>query len=222
MSANTMDASPDGLRGRGGPLSRERIVTTALAIVDRHGLEALSMRKLATELGVYPTAIYYYIPTKSALLDAIVEAVMSGIDLTADDPSTTPEERIVRAACVYRDALLAHPNALPLSLSRGPNTPGGMRPVELVLSILRDAGVPPIEVIPAMNAIAAAVRGTVGMATDDSALARPAEVLAATDRFPEEEFPRLREALQWPKDYWGADFELGIRALVRGLLAGDS
>jgi hypothetical protein len=143
---------------------------------------------------------------------------MTEVDMTKDDPSAPPEERIVTAACAYRDALSAHPNTLPLTLFRGPYTPEGMQPVELLLSILRDAGLPPAEVIPALNAIAATVRGIVGMAADTSGLGRPADLLAATDLFPAEKFPKLREALGWPKDYWGADFEFGIRALARGLL----
>lgn len=58
------------------PLSRERIIDTALALVDANGLEALSMRRLGAELGMDPMAAYYYVPSKAALLDAVVEAVM--------------------------------------------------------------------------------------------------------------------------------------------------
>ena len=57
------------------PLSRDRIVSAALALVDQEGLASLSMRRLAAALGVDPMAIYYYLPNKAALLDAIVEAV---------------------------------------------------------------------------------------------------------------------------------------------------
>ena len=79
------------------PLTRERIVATALELVDREGPAALSMRRLGAELGVDPMAVYYHVPNKAALLDAIVEAVMAKIDLT-DDRSAPVEERILRAA----------------------------------------------------------------------------------------------------------------------------
>jgi len=62
------------------PLSHERIVHEALALVDNEGLEALSMRRLAATLGVDPMAIYYYLPNKAALKDAIVEAVNTEIE----------------------------------------------------------------------------------------------------------------------------------------------
>ena len=146
-----------------GPVERKLIVSTALAIVDRDGLKALSMRRLGDELGVDPMAVYYYLPNKQALLDAIVEAVMASIDLTVDDPAKPPEERILAAAHAYRDALLAHANALPILLAHGPVTPVAMRPVELLIGILRDAGLPPAEALAGMNVIAAAVRGAVGM-----------------------------------------------------------
>ena len=72
------------------PLSRERIVETALALVDAEGIDALSMRRLGAELGVDPMAIYYYVPNKATLLDAIVEAVMSEIDLSCPSPEPPP------------------------------------------------------------------------------------------------------------------------------------
>ena len=147
----------------GIPLQREHIVSTALAIVDRDGLKSLSMRRLGDELGVDPMAVYYYLPNKQALLDAIVEAVMASIDLSVDDLAKPAEERILAAARAYRDALLAHANALPILLAHGPVTPVAMRPVELFIGILRDAGLPPAEALAGMNVIAAAVRGAVGM-----------------------------------------------------------
>ena len=76
--------------GPTAPLQREVIVSTALALVDREGLQALSMRRLGAALGVDPMAVYYHLPSKQALLDAIVEAVMAGIDLSVDNPQTLP------------------------------------------------------------------------------------------------------------------------------------
>jgi AcrR family transcriptional regulator len=187
--------------------------------VDREGLAALSMRRLGSELGVDPMAIYYHVPNKDALLDAIVEAVMTEIDLTCDDPSAPPEERALGAARAYRDVMLAHANALPIVLSRGPATPAALRPVELLVGILRDAGLPTREAVAGMNALASAVRGAVGMqasaATAHGAVA-PTEAHGLT--LTADEFPNLHAALGcFPSDL-EQDFDFGIRALVRGLL----
>jgi TetR/AcrR family tetracycline transcriptional repressor len=203
-------------------LTRERIVSTALSLVDREGLSALSMRRLGADLGVDPMAIYYYVPNKEALLDALVEAVMSEIDLGIDDPSQPAEERIMCAARAYRDVMLAHANALPIVLSRGPRTPGAMRPVELLIGILRDAGLSPTQAMAGMNAIAATVRGTVGMVADDINATPPTaeELERMAAEYPVEEFPHLREAAACGPDFLGVDFDFGIRALARGLTAG--
>ena len=64
--------------------------------------------------------------------------------------------------------MLAHLNALPIVLSRGPRTPVAMRPVELLIGILRDAGLPPAQAMAGMNAIAATVRGTIAMVSDNT------------------------------------------------------
>jgi AcrR family transcriptional regulator len=177
------------------------------------------MRRLGSELGVDPMAVYYYVPNKDALLDAIVEAVMSEIDLEAEDCAADPEERILSAANAYLAVMLAHSNALPIMLSRGPSTPAAARPVEYLIGVLRDAGLPPAEAMAGMNAIAAAVRGSVGMlaaAGTRSPTAERRDALAA--HFSAHEFPYLTEAATAEQDFH-CDFEFGVRALARGLLA---
>jgi TetR/AcrR family transcriptional regulator, tetracycline repressor protein len=198
------------------PLAREIIVKTALAIVDRDGLKALSMRRLGAELGVDPMAVYYHLPSKQALLDAIVEAVMGSIDLTVDDPARCVEERILTAARVYRDALLGHINALPILLAHGPVTPVAMRPVELLIGILRDAGLPPAEALAGMNLIAVAVRGAVGMGAFNEASNK--EFDAIWRAFSPAEFPRLAESLAASTATFEEFFDFGIGVLTRGLL----
>jgi AcrR family transcriptional regulator len=202
--------------GAATPLEREPIVAAALKIVDRHGLTALSMRRLGAELGVDPMAVYYHLPNKQALLDAIVEAVMGSIDLTVDNPANPPEERALAAARAYRDVLLAHVNALPILLAHGPVTPGAMRPVELLIGILRDAGLPPAEALMGMNLIAASVRGAVGMGP----IHEPSEeeLAAMWQALPASEFPLLAEGLSSSRRSFEEIFDFGIRALTRGLL----
>src|SRR5918999_1643071 len=58
-------------------LTRERVVSTALSVVDEEGLEAMSMRRLAKELGVDPMAIYHHLPNKRALLSGMIEKAFS-------------------------------------------------------------------------------------------------------------------------------------------------
>ena len=221
--ARTESCAPGRKRRQGpvAPLQRERIVSTALALVDRDGLMALSMRRLGAELGVDPMAVYYHIPNKQALLDAIVEAVMAGIDLSVDNPAHSPEERILGAARAYRDALLAHPKAIPILLAHGPATPAAMRPVECLIGILRDAGLPPAEAFAGMQIVAAAVRGAVGMgpAPEDANQHAGEQIADLLRQFPPDEFPNLLEALPYAADFFEHGFDFGVRILARGLLA---
>lgn len=202
------------------PLKREQIVSTALALVDRDGLKALSMRRLGAELGVDPMAVYYHIPNKQALLDAIVEAVMAGIDLSVDNPASPPDERILCAARAYRDTMLAHVKALPILLAHGPATPAAMRPVERLIGILRDAGLPPAQAFAGMQVIAATVRGAVGMgmAIESIQPPDPGQIESMMRLFPPSEFPNLMESIPFAGEFFKHGFEFGVRALARGLL----
>ena len=150
-------------------------------------------------------AVYYHVPNKDALLDAIVEAVMSEIDLDIDDPAASTEERVVCASRAYLDAMIAHANALPIVLTRGPSTPAALRPVELLLGILREGGLTAAQAMAGMNAIAATVRGiaamvaTSGSATHSRGDGRVRRALPCR-RVPEPARVRaVRVGLPWPR-----------------------
>jgi TetR/AcrR family tetracycline transcriptional repressor len=89
-------------------LTGERIVSTALGVVDRDGLDGLSMRKLAGELGVDPMSIYHHIPNKEALLRALVEQVFASMAVPSQNGDW--KRRVHRWAETYRGITAAHPN----------------------------------------------------------------------------------------------------------------
>ena len=200
------------------PLSRERIVDTAIALVDAEGLDALTMRRLGAELGMDPMAVYYYVPNKAALLDAVVEAVMAEIDLGVDDPSKPAEERLVRAAQAYAEALVRHGNALPLLLTRGPATPAALAPVELMVAILRCGGLSLEHAVAGMNVMTAAVRGYAAIIVNEMADHDHGDVEGLVALASPEEFPHLSEAAAEPQPDPQAQFEFGLKAIAIGLL----
>lgn len=221
---------PGSSTGATRQLNREQIVSAALALVDREGLGALSMRRLGAELGVDPMAVYYYIPNKKALLDAIVEAVMASIDLRVDDPALPFEERILACVQAYAEVMLAHRNALPILLSRGPVTPASLHPVETLTAILRDAGLEPLEALAGMNTLAAATRGLVGMmAREEEVAGEDCQLESEWEQLTPGQFPCLEEAMRKTHAFCKKKgkracrnhiFEFGMRALARGLVAG--
>jgi AcrR family transcriptional regulator len=103
------------------PLTRERILQAAVALSDESGVESLSMRRLAQELGVVPMALYKHVAGKEELLDGMIDVVVAEIDppIEGADWKTTMRERILSA----RRALLRHPWASSVLESRGEPTP---------------------------------------------------------------------------------------------------
>ena len=200
------------------PLSRERIVDTAIALVDAEGLDALTMRRLGAELGMDPMAVYYYVPNKAALLDAVVEAVMAEIDLGVDNPSKPAEERLVRAAKAYAEVLVRHRNALPLLLVRGPATPAALAPVELMVAILRCGGISPEHAVAGMHVLTAAVRGYAAIIANEMADPDQRDTEALVALASPEQFPYLSEAAARPRQDTQAAFEFGLGAIASGLL----
>src|SRR5215204_5340169 len=105
-------------------LSRDRVLTTAVALADRHGLESLSMRKLADELGAGAMSLYHHVPNKEQLLDGMVDIVFSEIELPSTDVDWKTAMR--RRAISTREALNRHRWAVGLMEGRTNHGPANM------------------------------------------------------------------------------------------------
>ncbi len=103
-------------------LSLDRIVDEAIALVDSEGAEALTMRRLATQLGTSTMSTYHHVPDKQALIEAIAERVISDLEQPPDDVPWPDAVR--RMAASFRALTLAHPAVFQVLLS-------GQRPVAL-------------------------------------------------------------------------------------------
>jgi len=120
------------------PLSRERILRTAVALADEGGVESLSMRKIALELGVVPMALYKHVSNKEEMLDGMVDVVVGEIDppIADADWKTTIRERVLSA----RRALLRHPWASRVIESRTDPTPTVIGYMDAMIGIFRAGG----------------------------------------------------------------------------------
>ncbi|MGW4244659.1 TetR/AcrR family transcriptional regulator C-terminal domain-containing protein [Nocardia sp. NPDC004722] len=119
-------------------LTRQRVIDAAIRVADRGGADAISMRRVAQELGVEAMSLYHHVPNKDALLDGVVDAVFTAIELPAPQPDWRTALR-ARAESA-RTVLARHRWALGLLDSRP--TPGlaTLRHHDAVLGILLDAG----------------------------------------------------------------------------------
>ena len=111
---------------------------TAVALADREGLESVSMRKLADELGSGAMSLYHYVPNKEQLLDGIVDIVFSEIEPPPTDVDWKTAMR--KRAISTRDALRRHPWAIGLMEGRTNHGPANLRLHDAVLGCLRAAG----------------------------------------------------------------------------------
>jgi AcrR family transcriptional regulator len=129
-------------QGKHRGLTRDAIVRRALKIGETEGLDAVSLRRLASEFGVTPMALYRHVRHKQDLINAMAEVVMEGLDLTVGfRPSMSWTDRVRRAMLNFRDQMDERPLALPLQIAySGDNLSAFWRPVEDVLAILLSAG----------------------------------------------------------------------------------
>ena len=119
-------------------LSRDVVLRTAVEYADRHGLEALSMRKLADELGAGAMSLYHYVPNKTDLIDGMVDLVFAEIELPALDVDWRTAMR--RRAVSTREALNRHRWAVGHMEGRSTHGPANLRLHDAVLGCLRGAG----------------------------------------------------------------------------------
>ncbi len=121
------------------PLNRERIIRAAVHLVDRDGVEALSMRRLAAELGVEAMSLYNHVPNKAAVLDGVTEAVQDEIDVTVAATGKW-EDRVEAIAGEFRRVALAHPNAFILLVTRPVGSTVALRAFDTAMVLLANAG----------------------------------------------------------------------------------
>jgi TetR/AcrR family transcriptional regulator, tetracycline repressor protein len=216
--------SDEGGRAR---LTRAAVVGRALALVDKSGLDALTIRKLATELGVTPMALYWHFRGKDDLLQGLAERLWSEIDLSVDRTAPWTEQIRTLLESLLK-VLRAHPAAPGLLLqAKGLNAEAQLNATELTLDILRTAGFSPEDA--SMAAGLALWTGIMlvmsepGIESRDDAerteLQRKKQVTLATQS--PAKFPRLVEcalpmtACDNPEDH----YKFGVDLFVGGLAA---
>ncbi len=193
----------------------------ALEIGTAQGLEAVSLRRMAQELGVTPMALYRHVRDKQDLINAMTEAVLDAIDTTAGlRPEMTWTERMRLAIDNYKQQIEARPLALPLSIaysgdgSAGPL--GFWRPLEELLGILLDAGFGRREAIVQIRMISTLLAGYMlllqqGTTRDGEPLdAHQFDLLRrrfalAQLSLPRDEFPNLVESAEDTAEVWLSD-----------------
>ncbi|MEU4396602.1 TetR/AcrR family transcriptional regulator C-terminal domain-containing protein [Kribbella sp. NPDC023855] len=148
-------------------LSRQTILEAALRIVDTEGIEAMTMRRLASTLGVNPMSIYHHLPNKAAVFAGLAELVFAELESSPPDDSIRWQDELKGAAAAYRDALRAHPNlALQVLSDTSAVSDVVVVTVEPFYRALDRAGAKPRQIFEAVNTIIDFIHGfTLGEAS---------------------------------------------------------
>ncbi|MGV9865406.1 TetR/AcrR family transcriptional regulator C-terminal domain-containing protein [Rhodococcus koreensis] len=211
----------------GGPITRERILEAALAIVDRDGIDGLSMRRLGKALGRDPMTLYRHAPNKAALLDGLAERVLDDLEVDTGDGDWATQLREVARG--FRRLALAHPQVVPLLVTRPLSTPlglrplGTLRPLEDILTLLTRAGFTDADALHVYRALFGFLYGHI-LNELQELVERPDEsddlLRLGLHRLPIGEFPLLRGLAPVLASYDGAaELERGVDILLAGLTA---
>ncbi|WEO99533.1 TetR/AcrR family transcriptional regulator [Streptomyces sp. FXJ1.172] len=123
------------------PLSRERVVEAAFDVLDRQGLDGLSMRQVASELGVAVSALYAHVRSKDDLLELMYTRLFDGFQMPEPDPERW-QEQVRDYARTGRQRLMSHRDMARISMAHVPFTAELLPHVEGLLAIFRTAGLP--------------------------------------------------------------------------------
>ncbi|MEW9533247.1 TetR/AcrR family transcriptional regulator [Microbispora sp. NPDC049125] len=124
------------------PLSQELIVEKGLGILDAEGLDAVSMRRIAQELGTGPASLYAHVANKEELLELIFEQVIGEVEVPAPEPERGLDQLREIAWRMYR-VLHAHADIARVPMANIPRGPNALRLAEGMLAIMLAAGLPP-------------------------------------------------------------------------------
>ena len=220
-------ASAPGTADADGRITRAKVLAAALEIIDRDGVDGLSMRRLGQALGRDPMVLYRHAPNKAALLDGVAEIVLDQLSVDTTAPDWADQLRTV--AREFRRLAMAHPRVVPLLVTRPLATPlglrprGTLRPLENILELLTRAGFTGPDALHIYRALFGFLHGHI-LNELQELVERPEETDAllrlGLHRLPINEFPLIRSLAPALASYDGAtELETGLDILLSGLTA---
>lgn len=205
---------------RASRLSRDRVLAAAIELADRDGIAALTMRRLAEDLGTGAMSAYYHVASKDELLGLMVDRVVDEMDLADAGPDW--KAAIKRTATSAHDVLRRHPWATPLLLS-GPGVSGArLRYIDAMLGCLRRAGFSPEQTDLAYHALDSHIMGfTLWLVGISAGMEKLGPVSNVFDLFDADAFPYLAEHahqhLRERREGEQGAFEFGLDLILEGL-----
>lgn len=208
------------------PLTREAIVEAAVRVLDREGMDGLSMRRVADELGTGAASLYWHVRNKGELLQLLTERIAAEIELPPPDPSRW-QEQLRDLARQMRAMAHRHRDGARLTLGRVPSGPTIARFTEWLFELLTPVGIPDRVVayfadMASLYVGAYAFEETLGLASPTGEDLPPDRIVAMFRDYmlslPPDRFPHVHRAID---DIFGGGpddrFEFGVDVILRGI-----
>jgi AcrR family transcriptional regulator len=204
-------------------LTRDRVIDAALKVMDAEGLDAVSMRRVAREVGVEAMSLYNHVEDKDDLLRGICDRVMGGFEFPQEQGDWV--ERCKAGARAWRRLLQAHPDVMRLfAETHGPDPSSldSLRPTEFALGLIREGGLSDRDTVQAFHAFGGYIQGFVmmeggsikGHADKGDAFGE------AADAVPADVFPVLAAVGRYFSECDADEqFEFGLDLMIRGIQA---
>ena len=209
------------------PLTRARIVEAALALIDREGLDALSMRRLGEELGAGTTSVYWHVANKDQLLDLVLDEVLGQIGDEVEEVPGDWRETMRRVAWGMRRVLVRHRNAVSLLGERMGMGPRALDGVERAHAALVAAGFPPRLAVLTVQTVVNVASGWAvfecrrpkGELVQGRSLAElDAQVGEMLRMLPPDRYPTLASGAEtYATVSWDEQFTFGLERLLDGI-----
>lgn len=216
---------PERRTGRRRTLDREAVVEAALRVLDAEGLDAVTIRRVAQELGTSGTALYTYVRDKDQLIDLLLDRVIGEVDASSIAADLPWQEQVREIAREMRRVMAAHRDIARATLGRVPQGENALTVMNEMLGRLRAANVPE-EVIALGSDLLGLYVGAVSyeesmmepeLAEDPEWLARfVGQLRSYFEGLPPSRFPNIVE-LAGPLTSSADRFEFGLDVIVRGL-----
>ncbi|HZQ81462.1 MAG TPA: TetR family transcriptional regulator [Gaiellaceae bacterium] len=197
-------------------LNRDRIIAKAIELADRDGLDAVTLRRIAGELGVHVTSLYNHVPTRDAVTTGIVDALVTGADLPVEEIGWEAWVRAFVAA--VGEIAVEHPGAF-VALQRRPvEGAQATRSFEVALAAFERAG---LDAVGAYGAVKATTYVALSIAVERALSSRGDGAETAVTHLPAESFPHvhaLGSGLD-PETTWAFSVDTlvaGLRAQITG------
>lgn len=204
------------------PMSRDRVLEAAIGLADAGGIESLTMRRLAQELGVEAMTLYYYVANKDEILNGIADLIVGEIELPSPDADW--KAAIRRTAMSAHEVLQRHPWAASLVLSSSGFSESRMRYMDWILGTLRGAGFSAETTDLAYHVLESHIMGFalwvagMNLGSDEELAALAADFLK---EFPRDRLPHLAEHIEQHMKPRGQDdpgaFAFGLDLILNGL-----